>query len=381
MNNIIDFATLLIDDAQNYYFFTDAKTHEILYINDSMCDYLNISLNDCLNKKCHDILDDLKYPYDYGINDDLLAGRIKAIDIIAPLKGFDYDCKVSVINHNSKLIHISKYIVSTKTESSLENRNNKLNNLQAYNQMMHDIKENNFVVYLQPKVRLSDNKVVGAEALVRKFNYEENMLILPSEFIPTYEKADIIEHIDLLVLTKVCKRLSQWIKIGHTIEVTVNFSRITLASKDIITKIKGICDQFNINYDLIDIAITDGLHRKDDKPIIDKVVEELAQYGFNIVIDDFSYINDHSAMPSSNTSINIDKNLIENIENDNKKQLIVKNLIDVYSKVVNTTTIAVGIETTSQEELVKQLLPTYGQGYLYSRPIPMDEFFDRFISD
>lgn len=379
MKDIIDFATLLVDDSKNYYFLTDAKTGEILYINQAMCDYLNVQANDCLGKKCYDVLYDLKFPYDFCINDDLLTGRIKTVETNAPLNGFNFDCKISVYKHNSRLIHISKYLVDTKTESK-SNVSGEDANSPLYTQMKNDLRDNNFVVYLQPKVRLSDNEVVGAEALVRKFNYDDNMLILPSEFIPFYENELIIKHIDLFVLAKVCKRLSQWIKVGHTLEISVNFSRVTLSDESIASQIKQICDDNNIDYKLINIGVTDASNCKFDDNIINKVIDTLADLGFSITIDDYSYINSHS-MPDTSTTVNIDKTLINNIENDDKKQLIVKNLIDVYSKVVNTTTIAVGIETTSQEELVKQLLPTYGQGFLYSRPIPMDEFYDRFICD
>lgn len=379
MNNIIDFATLLIDDSLNYYFITDANTKEILYINQAMCDYINVQSSECLNRKCYDVLYDLKFPYDFCINDSLLSSQIKTVETIAPLNGYNFKCKISIFNYNERLVHISKYWVDTKTEYT-KNLNVENTNSPLYHHLMKDLHDNNFVVYLQPKVRLSDNKVVGAEALVRKFNYDDNMLILPSEFIPFYENEFIVKHIDLFVLSKVCKRLAQWIKIGHTLEVSVNFSRITLIDDDIVSKIKDICDDNKIRYDLINIGVTDGLHRKSDDDTVKNVIDKLANLGFNITIDDFSYINTHS-LPNTKTTVNIDKDLINNIENDDKKQLIVKNLIDVYSKIVNTTTIAVGIETTSQEELVKQLLPTYGQGFLYSRPIPMDEFFDRFISD
>lgn len=379
MNEFIDFATLLIEDSKNFYYFTDVNTHELLYINDAMCAYLNITSNDYANKKCYEIAYDLKFPYDFCINDDLKNGRIKTVETVAPLKGCDYNCKVSIINYNNRLIHLSKYFVDTKCENNEQTPVEKTNT-PLYHTLMSDLNNNNYVVYLQPKVRLSDNEIVGAEALVRKFVYEENMLILPSEFIPLFEKALIISYIDLFVLSKVCKRLSQWNKIGYNLEISVNFSKITLMEENIINKIKNECDENNIKYSDINIGVTDGLQGKFDDKLVDDVIDNLAELGFNITIDDYSYINNHT-LPETNTTVNIDKDLIDNIENDDKKQLIVKNLIDVYSKVVNTATIAVGIETTSQEELVKQLLPTYGQGYLYSRPIPMDEFFDRFICD
>ncbi|MFI3253890.1 MAG: GGDEF domain-containing phosphodiesterase [Eubacteriales bacterium] len=244
------------------------------------------------------------------------------------------------------------------------------------------IQEEEFLVYLQPKVSLATEKVVGAEALIRRFSKAQNKMIFPDQFIPLYEKKSIIRHVDLFVLRKVCQLLKEWNQLGEKLTVSVNLSRVTLLEHGIVHKFADICDDYAIEHSQIVVEVTErvGLIENEmESPLI----EQFKQYGFTISLDDFgcAYSNIVTLATISVDEVKIDKSLVDNILTNKKNKSIVENMIRMVDSFGQTSTLAEGVESQEQADCLRECHCQYVQGYFYSRPIPTDEFFQKYIAN
>lgn len=249
--------------------------------------------------------------------------------------------------------------------------------------LLNAVKNNEFKVYLQPKVDLNSNEVVAAEALVRRFDTTEDQLIFPDQFIPMYENESIIRHVDLEVLRQVCLFQKQCLEQGKAIKISVNFSRVTLREDDIVKEIVGICDEYNIPHSLLMIEITERIGKLTDDlgQVSNSLIADLISNGFPLSLDDFgcAYSNIVTLANIEVDEVKIDKSLVDFIEENTKNQIIVRNIIDMCNE-MKQSTVSEGLETQSQVDLLKKFNCTQGQGYFFCRPIPSTEFFDKYIT-
>ncbi len=244
------------------------------------------------------------------------------------------------------------------------------------------VKNNEFKVYLQPKVDLNTNEVVGAEALVRRFDITENKLIFPDQFIPMYENESIIRHVDLEVLRQVCIFQKSCIDQGKTIKISVNFSRVTLLEDDIVKTIIEICSEYKVPHKLLMIEITERIGKLTDEQgqVSNSLIHEFMKNGFSLSLDDFgcAYSNIVTLANIDVDEVKVDKSLVDYLEDSKKNQIIVRNIIDMCNE-MEQSTVSEGIETKSQADLLKKFKCTHGQGYYFCRPIPTKEFFEKYI--
>ncbi len=238
-----------------------------------------------------------------------------------------------------------------------------------------------FLVYLQPQFNLRDNTLHGAEALVRRFDKVNNRMIFPDQFIPLYERKLVIRHIDIFVVQQICKLLSEWKKMQKAIPISVNLSRITLLEHGIVDTISQICDSYGIPHELLVIEVTEQ-EGSIENDVICTLVQEFKLQGFKVSLDDFgcAYSNIVTLAQVPVDEVKIDKSLVDKLVTNKKNNVIVKNILSMCNELDNVTTLSEGIETREQANILRAFNCTLGQGYLYSRPIPIDEFYERYIS-
>ena len=238
-----------------------------------------------------------------------------------------------------------------------------------------------FVVFLQPKIRLSDEAVVGAEALVRKKDGNGG-LIPPDQFIPAYEADGIICYLDFAVLEKTCQMLNQWDKIGQPlIPISVNFARISILEYKVADKIRDICTKYNVPPNLIVIELTEHISNI-ALSSLNEIVVSIQNYGFKVSLDDFGREYSNLAILTNIpfNEIKLDKSLIDNIASIPAFGITV----DCTSKMCNafrqTELVVEGIETYEQLDILRHLNCdlTVGQGYYFSKPLPVDNFITYF---
>lgn len=248
-------------------------------------------------------------------------------------------------------------------------------------ELLESIARGDFVVYLQPKVELDSGRLTGAEALVRKQN-ADGSLIMPDWFISQYESEHIIRHIDLFVLEKVCSTLKSWRERGRKmIRISINFSRITLMENHIVQTIKEICDSYRVESEYIDIEMKESIGKMRWETL-EKLTREFKSAGFSISLDDFGAQYSNLAILSSMefNNLKLDKNLVRNIERNEKSRIIVEHAISLCREFKGTTSVAEGIETEQQLQWLHDSRCDVGQGYYFSRPLTIREFSDLYMS-
>ena len=241
--------------------------------------------------------------------------------------------------------------------------------------MENALKERNFLVYLQPKYFLSDNSIIGAEALAR-WDYNGKELVYPNSFISLFEKNGFILKLDYYMVERVCEIILSWIAEEiEPVAISINFSRLHLL--DHISFLRELCeivDKYNIPRKYIEIEFTESV-MFDNEEIFTDIIIRLNNEGFSISMDDFG--TGYYSL-SSLKNIPVDVIRITNSffadSNDPQKSEIVTSHVMQMAKNLDISTVAERVETAEQIDMLKKVGCDIAQGYYYSRPICVDDF-------
>ncbi len=242
--------------------------------------------------------------------------------------------------------------------------------------MQEALNSEEFKLFLQPKIKLEDGKLYGAEALVRWVT-SDNKMIFPDQFIPLFEENGFCTKLDLYMVEKACKYLRRWIDKGYEpINISVNQSKLLFYKENYVESLCKIIKKYSIPPSLITLEILEGLALNNVNQLNDKI-KKLKEQGFKISMDDFG-----SGYSSLNTlgnldidELKLDKTFLMIASNtDGYRQKLIMEQIIVLAKKMNMYTVAEGVETKENEQMIKQLGCDFGQGYYYSKPISAKEF-------
>lgn len=244
---------------------------------------------------------------------------------------------------------------------------------QVLNSLDTALVRDEFIVYYQPKVSLKDSRIVGAEALIR-WQREEGDISYPDQFIPFCEEHDVIDRLDFFVLEKTCRMLHDWIEDGkQPICVSVNLSRNDCMKAGFAERIIQCVDDWSIPHDYIEFEITESAFT-DDLAALDSFLNKLRAVGFDISMDDFgsgySSLNILPDMPVS--IIKLDKEFWRKDSNTKRKVLLIK-VVEIL-KMMGFRVLSEGIEKKEQAEFCRQIGCDMAQGYLFSKPVPRENF-------
>lgn len=238
------------------------------------------------------------------------------------------------------------------------------------------IENNEFEMYIQPKVNINKNEIVGAEALVR-WNSPSHGLINPDRFIPILEQNGFIREIDFFMLQQVCKLLNILKEKGKKLlPISVNFSKVHLVDNDLVEHVHKIVSSYGVEPSLIEVELTESIFTDDLQGVIDtanafkKLVYKLSLDDFGRAYSALNYLKD---VPLD--IIKIDKSFFDATTDSNKGKLIIKKVIELI-KSLNLVSVMEGIETQDQVDFLKELNCDLGQGYFYARPMPMAAFLE-----
>ena len=283
----------------------------------------------------------------------------------------DYEKDLRLMNmHAEEMLKNDKK--RRKTEDIKKGNQNSLDYMK-YNAEQW-IENDNFLVYLQPKVDLESNDLCGAEALVR-LNHPEKGIVTPNNFIPQMEKLGVISDVDLWVLERVCQILQKWKKEGRKMfPISFNFSRITLLEENLVEKMEHIISKYDIDRNYLEIEITETIGDMEHE-MISRIAEQLHMNNFRLSMDDFgtkySSISVLSLMRFD--EVKIDRSMVWNLEQNEISRKIVKHVIAMCSD-IGIQCIAEGVENEKQRELLRQFNCDKAQGYLYSKPVALCDF-------
>lgn len=242
--------------------------------------------------------------------------------------------------------------------------------------------EGEYQVYLQPKKNLRTGKIESAEALVR-WQTKDRGLLFPNQFIPLFEQSGFCKHLDLYMLEKSCEILRSWMDKGiEPITISINQTKSLFVSDDYLDNLLKITSRYQVSPQYIVLEILEGLAFENIGEL-NNIISSLHQAGFRVSMDDFG-----SGYSSLNTlgklhidQIKLDRMFLMDLRDDQRSsQNDVMHLIFELAKKLGIETVTEGVETQADEALIQSMGCNYGQGYYYSKPIPIKDFYNVYLN-
>ena len=236
------------------------------------------------------------------------------------------------------------------------------------------IAKQEFIIYLQPQYSVSENTIVGAEALARWIH--EGTFISPGEFIPALEQKGLITQLDCHLWECVFILQSHRQQNGLAlVPVSINVSREDFSRTDVYKTLTALSRKYSVDPKYIHIEVTESAFVSDSKTIY-KSIHKLKTYGFMILIDDFG-----SGYSALNILKDIEADVIKldmkffdlNEENSTKGRSIIDSVIQM-AQLLKLGLIAEGVENTEQLDILKEAGCDIIQGYFFYRPMSVDDF-------
>lgn len=277
----------------------------------------------------------------------------RAVWVVDTVKGI-YDQYVAVYDDKIRGILLREQAITDVMETALE--------------------EKQFIVYFQAKNSLDDDKMVGAEALVRWIHPEMGFMS-PGEFIPLFEKNGFIRKLDEYVWESVCEKLREWKDRGYEIvPVSVNVSRADIYQSHLVETFCGLIEKYDIEPKYLHLEITESAYTENPEQII-STVEELRKTGFVIEMDDFGsgYSSLNMLGEMSLDILKLDMKFIRNQMSKPAERSLLKAIVEM-AHTLDLKVVAEGVETEEQRDRLKAIKCDYAQGYFYAKPSPSAEY-------
>jgi diguanylate cyclase (GGDEF)-like protein len=230
-------------------------------------------------------------------------------------------------------------------------------------------------VYYQPCISLADNRITGCEALVR-WRHPERGMISPAEFIPIAEETGLINQLGEWVLKTACAEAATW---PDDIRIAVNVSPVQFRPGTLALKIVAALEASGLPASRLELEITEAVLIRDDDDAL-RILHQLRGIGVRIALDDFgtgySSLSYLQRFPFD--KIKIDRCFVTDIAEPGGSACIVRAVVAIAAE-RNMTTIAEGIETPQQRDVLRALGCAEMQGYLFSPPKPAAEIRPLFV--
>lgn len=236
------------------------------------------------------------------------------------------------------------------------------------------VRKGEFVVYLQPKVRLADQRIVGAEALIR-WNHPERGLLAPADFIPAAERHHQICRLDRLVFEEICRILARWKQEGRELPaISVNLSRQNLESSAFLREYRELCLRYEVSPSLIEFELTETILFENPKGVR-ACIDEMHAMGFQCSLDDFGagfsslgLLNDLDV-----DTIKLDRSFFWNKRSGQRSLRIVEAILKLAAQ-LHIRTVAEGIDDAGQVAYLRRAACDLVQGFFFFKPMPVEEF-------
>lgn len=233
------------------------------------------------------------------------------------------------------------------------------------------IAENQFILHYQPKYAIDGKTVLGFEALIR-WQMPDGSIRYPNTFIQGAELSGRIHDISRLVIIMACETIAKNNFESKNLHISINLSSQDFENDHIIEFLTQTAESHNIKKSSLELEVTETSLVYD----IDKtraMLTQLQQSGFSIALDDFgtgySSLSYLRSLPVD--KIKIDKTFIDKLDDDDYVKIL--KAIVMLSNDLNYRLTIEGVETIKQFELLKQFKPEELQGYLFSKPLPLEE--------
>ncbi len=248
------------------------------------------------------------------------------------------------------------------------------------NRLRADIgQQQGFQVAYQPKVDMQTGQVCGMEALVRWENDELGM-VSPVRFIPIAEESGLIVPLGRWILKTACTQLKTWVEqSGRPMKIAVNLSGRQLKQPDLVPMVAEVLEETGLDPELLELELTESMLMETVENTID-LLQQLKRLGVTLAIDDFgtgySSLSYLTRFPID--TLKIDRSFVNDLESDQNDATIVEAIV-VMAHSLGLQVVAEGVENEFQQQFLKERGCDQFQGFLFSKPVYFEEFFQRFI--
>nr|WP_293745680.1 EAL domain-containing protein [uncultured Paraglaciecola sp.] len=222
---------------------------------------------------------------------------------------------------------------------------------------------------------LDCGKIVKAEALIR-WNHPNGHVVSPDEFIPLAEQTGLIIPMGKWVIKEACSILQQLSAKGEEIKLSINLSPRQVSDRQLFEFIKNSVEKAQIDPQRLELELTEGV-LIDNYDKVNYLLDEVRKLGITVSIDDFGtgYSSLAYLQKLPIDRLKIDKSFVkELIENSNDSHGAIILAVIAIARSLRLEVIAEGVETTLQKDFLKLNNCNIVQGYLFSRPVPYDDF-------
>ncbi len=236
-----------------------------------------------------------------------------------------------------------------------------------------------YMIYLQPKMDLRTGRIFGAEVLVR-YNDKIDGVTEPNKFIPILEKEGLISHIDFFVLQEACRTLKRWRDENREkMALSLNFSRYTMFEEGFLEKVLDICEENKIPCEDLELEVTETQELLDRWQLAN-LIDQLRRHGFPIALDDFGAEYSFLGLLSLSDVdvLKIDKAITQKVKKTKRNDVILESLINMSHK-LDMLCIAEGVESEEQKELLRVMGCDHIQGYLLDKPMSVRDFEQKYL--
>jgi len=254
------------------------------------------------------------------------------------------------------------------------------NRLTLITDMRLAVQNHQFELYYQPIIDLASGRIIKAEALLR-WNHPERGIISPAEFVPLAEETGLIVSIGDWVYREATAQARRWCEaFGQGLQVSVNVSPVQFQSESLnIDDWLTYLQTLGLEEKYLSIEITEGLLLNASREVKDKLLQ-FRDAGIQVAIDDFGV--GYSALSYLRRFdidyLKIDQSFIRNLETE-QNDLVLSEAIVVMAHKLGLKVTAEGVETEAQRQLLLNIGCDNGQGYLFARPQPAEEFETFFL--
>ena len=246
--------------------------------------------------------------------------------------------------------------------------------IELENSILEAIKNKEFIVYYQPQIAVTEDKIVSMEALVR-WEKKDGTIVPPDKFIPVAEDLNMIDQIDLYVLEQACLD-TQYLNesCNENLNISVNFSGFNITKKDVVDKISTILKKTSFDPACLELEITETYFINFDQVCLERM-QALKNMGIRLAIDDFgtgySSLGNLKKLPVQ--VLKIDKSFISILQETTTDYAMVRSIIEMAHS-LNLIIVAEGVEYKHQYNFLQEFKCDYVQGYYFSRPLVLEEF-------
>ncbi len=233
------------------------------------------------------------------------------------------------------------------------------------------IDDGQITVHYQPIVNLTNERIVGFEALAR-WEHPTRGMISPAGFIPVAEETGLIGPLGLNVLKTAAAQLVSWVEGGHDIYVSVNVSARQLQNPSVVKQLSDAVEEAGLEFDRVVLEVTESVFVADKDLVADRL-RKLRNKGFRIAIDDFGtgYSSLQYLQQFEFDVLKVDKSFVDRLGTSDDTGLV-QTVVDIARR-MGAVTVAEGIESAQQATELRNLNCDLGQGYYYARPMSAEK--------